>query len=69
MTITINEKERKQILARVGVKMLREIFNNCSDISNLCTISGLHVEAKTIAQAMQFVDKAARQLTEQQEVK
>lgn len=66
--MVIGKEKRKQILARVGVKMLREIFNDCSDMSNLCTISGLHTESKTIAQAMQLIDKAARQLTERQEV-
>lgn len=65
--MVIGKEERKQVLARVGVKILREIFNDCSDISNLCTISGLYTEAETIARAMQFIDKAARQLTERRE--
>ncbi len=65
--MTIDKEERKQVLSRVGVKILREIFNDCSDISNLCAISGLHTEAETIAKAMQFVDKAARQLIKRQE--
>ncbi len=66
--MVIGREERKQILARVGVKILREIFNDCSDISNLCLMSDLHTEAETIARAMQFIDEAARQLAERQEV-
>lgn len=65
--MTIDKEERKQILARVGVKILREIFNDCSDISNLFLMSDFHAEALSIAQAMQFINKAIRQLIERQE--
>lgn len=62
------KKEHEQVIAKAGVEILRRIFYQCSSISNVCTISGLHTEAETIARAMQLIDKAARQLTERQEV-
>lgn len=62
------EKEHERIIAKAGIEILREIFYQCSGISNVCTVSSLHVKAKTIAQAMQLIDKAARQLTKRQEV-
>lgn len=63
----IDEKEHKQIIVKTVIAILRKEFNDLSLTSNLCTMSGFHIEAEAIAKAMQFIDKAVRQLTERQE--
>lgn len=64
----IDEKKCKQLMTKLTIEILRKEFNSLSLTSNLCTMLGFHIEAETIARAMQFADKAARQLTERQEV-
>lgn len=56
----IDEKEHKQLMTKLAIEILRKEFNSLSLTSNLCTMSGFHIEAETIAQAMQSIDKAAR---------
>ncbi len=63
----IDEKEHKQLMTKLAIEILRKEFNSLSISSSLCITQGFHAEAETIARAMQFIDKAARQLTERRE--
>lgn len=56
------------LTSKMATRVLRKQFDDLSIISNLCTMSEFHAEAEAIAKAMQFIDKAARQLIERQEV-